>query len=56
MVLNETQVKEFKELSKQMMRFLCDNFNPHTTVIITGTDAEILSGSASVVTDEFVRD
>ena len=56
MILTKEQAKEFEEVCKPVMKFLCDNFNPHALVIIAPTDAEILSGSAKIFTEEFVRD
>jgi hypothetical protein len=54
----EVNVKDvyFEELSKLMIKYLCENHNPHTTIIITNNSAEILSGIKSVVTDEFILD
>jgi len=56
MILTKKQQKKFEALAKPMMKFLCKNFHPHVTVIIEPTSAEILSGSASIVTHKFVRD
>lgn len=56
MILTEEQRKELEEVVKPVMKFLCENFHPHVTIIIEPTQAEILEGSASVVTDEFVKD
>jgi len=55
-ILTEEQRKQFEELCKPMMKFLCDNFHPHVVVIIEPTSAEILFSSAAIVTHEFVKD
>lgn len=56
MILTKEQIKEFEGLSKPMIKFLCDNFHPHVTVIITPIGAEILSGSAAFRCEEYLRD
>lgn len=56
MILTKEQIKEFEEAAKPLMKFLNENCNPHTTVIVEPTGAEILSGSASFQSQEFVKD
>lgn len=56
MVLTEEQRKEFEEAARVIMQFLGKNFHPHVTVIIDNSRAEILEGSASVVTDDYIPD
>jgi len=56
MILTEEQRKQFEELSRPMIKFLCDNFHPYVVVIIEPTSAEIFSSSAAMVTHEFVKD
>jgi hypothetical protein len=45
-VLNEITQKEkyFEELARPIIQYLCENFHPHVTVIITPTHAELLEG------------
>ncbi len=45
-VLNEItqEVKDFEELVRPVIQYLCENFHPHVTVIITPTYAELLEG------------
>lgn len=40
----KNKVKEFEELVRPIMKYLCENHNPHVTVIITQTNAELLEG------------
>jgi len=56
MILTEEQRKEFEEIITPVIKFLCENFHPHVTIIVEPTRAEILEGSASVVTDKFIKD
>jgi hypothetical protein len=46
----------FEELAKLMIKYLAENHNLHTTVIITSTTAELLEGKMSVATIEFIKD
>lgn len=52
----EELLAEFESLAKPLMEFLCKNCNPHSTIIITQTDAELLSGEMAIATEEFLRD
>lgn len=47
---------DFKQLARPIMKYLCNHHHPHTTIIISGTNAEILEGIESVGTDEFLVD
>lgn len=46
----------FEQAVKPLMKWLCENTHPHTTVIVTGTSAELVEGIESVITNEFVVD
>lgn len=50
------RMAEFKELAKPLIKFLNDNFNPHTHIEISTNHAELLSGEMSFTTDEFIKD
>lgn len=56
MILTEEQKKDFEKVSKPLIKFLAENFHPHVTVIVENNRAEILEGSASVITNEFIED
>lgn len=56
MVLTKEQIEDFKEASKPLVKFLCDNFNPHVTAIVDCGKAEILHGSTMVKIEEFIKD
>lgn len=56
MILSKEQLEQFEEASKPLVKFLCDNFHPHVTVIVQPCGVEILEGSASVKIEEFIRD
>lgn len=46
----------FLELCKPIMKYLCENHHPHTTIVITQTNAELLeviSGTARI--EDFIN-
>lgn len=53
--MNE-KMKQFEEAAKPLVKFLCENFNPHATVIVTPTGAELVQGEMSVKIEEFLKD
>ena len=46
----------FEEAVKPIMKWLCEKRNPHTTIIVTCTSAEVLQGAEVLNTDEFLID
>ena len=53
---DQKKAREFEELAKPLIKWLCDNFNPHTEIIITPVDAELLSSEIYFTTHEFIKD
>ncbi len=47
--------KNFESVAKMMIKYLAENHHPHTTVIITSTNAELLEGQQSISTNEYLR-
>lgn len=47
---------EFIKLAEPLIKFLNDNTNPHTTIIISTNHAEVLSGEMAHRTDRFIKD
>lgn len=56
MILTQEQKEDFEKVSKPLIKFLAENFHPHVTVIVKNNRAEILEGSSSIITDEFIKD
>ncbi len=56
MILTKEQREEFENVVKPVMEYLGKYHHPHVTIIIDVGRSEILEGSASIVTDEFVSD
>lgn len=48
--------KSFEEAAKPLMKWLNENANPHSTVIVTPTNAELLSGEMCIYTEQFLED
>lgn len=53
--MSEDQKKEFEELARKMMKFLCDNCHPHTSVAIDCNTAELSEGVIGFQTDEYIK-
>lgn len=54
--MNEEQIKAFESAAKPLMKYLAENHNPHTSIILTSTECEIVEGIKSIVTTEFIKD
>ncbi|EOV9704478.1 hypothetical protein [Cronobacter dublinensis] len=48
--------QSFEEAVRPLIKWLAENANPHSTVIVTSTDAELLIGEMGVKTDEYLKD
>lgn len=48
--------KKFEAAVKPLIKFLNDNYDPHTKIIVENDRAEIINMSMSMMTDEFIRD
>lgn len=46
----------FEEAAKPLIKWLAENVHPHHTAIVTSNSAELLEGSMSFPTDEFLKD
>lgn len=54
-----TRIKEsktFEEAVEPLMKWMCENQHPHTTVIVTGTRAELVEGLQCHLNDKFIVD
>jgi hypothetical protein len=51
------KIKEFEELVRPILKYLCDNYDPHVLVIITPTSAELLKGKMSIgEVSDYIKD
>ncbi len=55
-VISEEKQKEFESIVRPAMKWLAENQHPHTRLIITSTDAELVEGLMSVATSEYIPD
>jgi hypothetical protein len=55
-MLTQEQVQAFEDACKPLVKFLCENTNPHTSVIVDCGGAELLSGECAVKIEEFILD
>ena len=53
---SQKQRDEFEKLARPLIKFLNDNFSPHTTIIISPVNAELLTGLCAFTTHDYVRD
>ncbi|EUC95747.1 hypothetical protein [Providencia alcalifaciens] len=49
-------IEEFELIIKPVMKWLAENHNPHTKVIIESNSAELLQSEVAITSDEFIVD
>lgn len=47
---------EFNDLTRPLIKYINDNYDPHTKIIIETTSAELVSGIIGTYTEEHIRD
>lgn len=52
----EQDVDSFAEASEPLIKWLAENVDPHHSVIVTATGAELLQGEKNHQTEKFLRD
>jgi hypothetical protein len=55
-MMTEEQTKSFEEAVKPLIKWLCNNRNPHTYVMVTNAGSEIVEGIHVFETEEFLND
>jgi len=45
----------FEDAARPLIKYLCENHNPHTSVIVTSLDAELLGGIKAFKTKEYIK-
>lgn len=56
MTFTSEQIVEFETLARPLMKFLAEDCNPHTTVILDSAQAEIVAGVAAFSTDDYIKE
>lgn len=54
--MTKEKCNEFNELARVMVKWLNENANPHASIIITPTSAELVSAEVGFTTEEFLSD
>jgi hypothetical protein len=52
----EDQKQTFEEAARPLIKWLAENVHPHHSVIVTSTNAELLSGEQVFTTEEYLLD
>jgi len=52
----EKDFKEFKTLCDPLIKYINDNYHPHTHIIIDSVRAELSTGERAYTNKEFIRD
>lgn len=54
---NTKKLEELKEAAKPLIKYLCENYHPHITAIVTPIGVEVMEGIQSVSNiTEFIVD
>ena len=56
MTLTKEQRAAFEKAAKPLMKFMAENYHPHTQVLLHSTRAELVEGVACINTDEYLID
>lgn len=54
--VNKARSSSFEDVVKPVIKWLNENANPHTSVIIDATSAQLLTGEIGIHTEEFIKD
>ncbi len=54
--MNEEQQKAFESAAKLLMKYLAENHNPHTLIVMSSTDCQVLGSVLCLETNEFLTD
>ena len=41
---NKKKLEELEEAAKPLIKYLCENYHPHVTAIVTPTSVEVMEG------------
>lgn len=52
----KAQREEFEEITKPVIKWLCENYHPHVAVVIDPTSAVLYEGEIGFTTHEYVLD
>lgn len=46
----------FEDVVRPVMKYLADNYNPHTKIIIENDSAELVQGEVGFITKDYIKD
>ena len=56
MILTDKQQDEFNAAARPLIKWLCENCNPHSVVIVEPGAAELKDGVARIVVEDYIPD
>lgn len=56
MIIDQEKQKEFEKAAEPLIKFLCENFHPHVSVVVDCCSAELSEGICSIRTDKLIKD
>lgn len=54
MILTDEERAKFEEVTKPLIKFMEENYHPHTKVIVDCGHAELVEGVVTFTTDKFI--
>jgi hypothetical protein len=48
--------EKFENAVRPLMKYMAENFHPHSKIIVDSSRAELVEGVRSIVTNEFIVD
>lgn len=55
-MLTKEQVQEFEQLAKPLVKWLNENGNPHSMIVVECDSAKVYGGECGVPISEFIKD
>lgn len=52
----QLDARPFEEIARIVIKWLNDNHHPHTSMLVTPTDAELFEGVKALQTTDYVKD
>lgn len=54
--MNKEKEKKFEELTRPLIKWINEEFNPHAKIIIDVDSAEVVCGEMAFKTDDYIMD
>lgn len=56
MIATKKQIDEMEQLAKPLVKFLCDNFQPHVSIVVMPSGVHLHEEVVGVTVTEFIKD